>query len=388
VHRAFAHAWALELPPSRILWLTDTFHDHNGVSRFLTSLHREAVARGLPIDFLICSSTRDAEPQLKVLRPYCEFRLEKYQDQLVRLPSLLEAHRIFAEGGYDRVVSSTEFPMGLVALYFKYAFHVPAWLYMHTDWLDFARKTLKLGPELMDRGERFFRFLYHRFDHIFVLNREHEAWLRGPAMGLAPARVHRTAHWADGFFTPQADRRRELLGVEDQERVLLFAGRISDEKGVFDLPEVWAAARARHPGTRLVFAGTGPALDRMKIACPDAIWLGWVDPLKLPEIYSSADLLLMPSRFDTFGCVVLEALSCGLPVIAYDSKGPGDIIEHGQSGWLVSNREEMTRACLDYLGDASLAAAMKARAVERSRAYTAEKIIGGLMGDLGSSLAT
>ncbi|MBN8219229.1 MAG: glycosyltransferase, partial [Spirochaetes bacterium] len=383
VHRAFARSWGLDWPAPRVLWLTDTFHDHNGVSRFLTSLHREAVERGLPIDFLICSSTREGEAQLKVLRPYCEFRLEKYQDQLVRLPSLLEAHRLFAEGGYDQVVSSTEFPMGLVALYFKFAFHVPAWLYMHTDWLDFARKTLKLDPASMERAEKLFRFLYGRFNDIFVLNREHESWLTGAAMGCAPDRVHRTAHWADACFTPRPDRRRERFGAREGERVLLFAGRISDEKGVFDLPRVWAAARERFPATRLVFAGTGPALERMKDACPEADYLGWVDPGELPEIYSSADLLLMPSRFDTFGCVVLEALSCGLPVVAYDSKGPGDIIEHGKSGYLVEDLASMTRACLEYLENPARDGAMKAHAVERSGHFTATKIIGGLVRDLG-----
>lgn len=382
-HDRFCLEWGLPLDAPRVLWVTDTFHDHNGVSRFLSSLHRESVARSLPIDFLICSSSRGSERQLTVIRPFCEFSLSKYQDQVIRLPNLLDAHRLFAEGAYDRVVTSTEFAMGGLAVYFKHAFHVPAHIVMHTDWLDFAEKTLKLGPESMSRGLAMFRLLYKQFDGVFVLNREHQAWLTGPGMGLEPGRVHKTAHWADPFFVPGPDQRTTRFGIPQVNPVLLFAGRISREKGVFDLPGVFRTIRKSHPGARMVFAGTGPALDELKVAFPEALFLGWVNPTELPALYASADCLLMPSRFDTFGCVVLEALSCGLPVVAYDSKGPGDIVEHGVSGYLVKDEKEMAASCLDLLANPERTRSMKAAAVTRSRLYTAEAIIAGILKNLG-----
>lgn len=383
-HDGFCREWGLPLDAPRILWVTDTFHDHNGVSRFLTSLHQEAVARSLPIDFLICSSSRGSERQLTVIRPFCEFHLAKYQDQIIRLPNLLDAHRLFAEGAYDRVVTSTEFPMGGLALYFKHAFHVPAHIVMHTDWLDFAEKTLKLGPESMGRGLALFRLIYKQFDGVFVLNREHQAWLTGPAMTLDETRVHKTAHWADSFFVPGPDQREKVYGAAPDAPVLLFAGRISREKGVFELPETFRKIKAQHARAQMVFAGTGPALEELKGAFPEAKFLGWVNPTDLPALYASADALLMPSRFDTFGCVVLEALSCGLPVVAYNSKGPGDIVENGVSGYLVEDAPAMAEACLDLLANGEKTKAFKAAAVARSRLYTAENIIGGLLKDLGA----
>ena len=69
----------------------------------------------------------------------------------------------------------------------------------------------------------------------------------------------------------------------------------------------------------------------------------------MATLYLQADLLLLPSRFDTFGCVVLEALATGLPVVAYDSKGPADIIRHNQEGFLCDTAEQMADQAVHYL---------------------------------------
>src|SRR5262249_47321542 len=159
-------------------------------------------------------------------------------------------------------------------------------------------------------------------------------------MGIAPERIARTAHWADGSFRPQSDRRSELFPrVASRDPVLLFAGRLSEEKGIFELPELYRALRHRVPALRLVVPGEGPAEERLRSELPEAVYLGWVGPRCMPNVFSSADLLVLPSRFDTFGCVVLEAMSCGLPVAAYNTKGPRDLIEDGASGFLVDRAE-------------------------------------------------
>jgi glycosyltransferase involved in cell wall biosynthesis len=99
-------------------------------------------------------------------------------------------------------------------------------------------------------------------------------------------------------------------------------------------------------------------------------------------MYSSADLLVLPSRFDTFAMVVLEALSCGLPVIAYNTKGPKDIIRHNKCGFLVETPEEMQEQIAKFLQSGDKAA-FKAEAAKRAAAYRPDAIIEELMRDLG-----
>ena len=117
--------------------------------------------------------------------------------------------------------------------------------------------------------------------------------------------------------------------------VLLYAGRLSKEKGILEVADIYARVKRVVPDTRLVVAGLGPDEALFKELLPDAHFTGWIGKDQLFSLYASVDLKVFPSRFDTFGNVVLEALTYGLPVAAYDCIGPADIVEHNRSGFLA-----------------------------------------------------
>lgn len=395
---AFADRLGKHRHPKRVLWLTDTLTDRNGVSHVLQAMLKEARKGSLPIDFLACSAagakeletalsaSREGEEDghLRLLEPLAEFKLPFYQDQEIRLPALLELQKIFLEGGYDRIVCSTEAPMGLYALYLKSAFNVPAFFYAHTDWMDFARRTLKFDPREMDRLRRILRAFYRRFDGVFLLNTEQRDDFASPDMGLDPNRLRLTAHWADSRFKPrETDRAAVLPGAAPDEPVLLYAGRLSEEKGVLELPEILRRVRSRVPKARLAVAGTGPCQERLREAVPDGIFLGWLGADKLADAYSSADLLLLPSWFDTFSCSLLEALGCGLPAVAYRSKGPRDILADGRGGLLADGPEDLAGLAADLLLDPARLAALKVVARKRASDYRSGPILAQLLSDLG-----
>ncbi len=383
--------------PRRVLWLTDTLVDRNGVSHVLQAMLAEARKADLPIDFLACApgaavaGTRGVAegPHLRLLPSLAEFDLPFYAGQTVRLPGLLELQQVFLEGGYDRIVCSTEAPMGLYALYLKSAFNVPAYFYAHTDWMDFAKRTLKFDGQKLDRLRRILRAFYRCFDGVFLLNTEQRAAFASPDMGLSPERLFLTAHWADAGFRPLAGgrspaRRAAVFpGLGDGEPVLLYAGRLSEEKGVMELPDILRRVRERVPRARLAVAGTGPCLDRLRAALPDGIFLGWLGADALAAAYSAADLLLLPSWFDTFSCSLLEALSCGLPALAYRSKGPADILAGGRGGALADGPEGMAALAADLLLDPSRLAALRGDALQRAGEYRSGAILDDLLFNLG-----
>ena len=150
-----------------------------------------------------------------------------------------------------------------------------------------------------------------------------------------------------------------------------------------ELPGLFQMAKKTIPGLTMIIAGTGPAESQLRALLPDAVFLGWVDHEKLPDIYSSSDMLVLPSQFDTFSCVVLEAISCGLPVIAYETKGPKDIVEDKVSGFLVKNKEEMVHFVVQYFLDEKPRDAMKQSALARSASYEAEAILNRLISNIG-----
>ena len=348
----------------------------------LQAMHREIKKRKLPIDILVCSSTLEPDENLIVVKPISEFTLPFYKEQPIRIPNFMEIHHLFYANEYDRLICSTEGIMGLMGLYLKNAYHVKGYFYLHTDWMMFARKVLNIDRNNLNRTRRMLRAYYKGFDGLFVLNTEQKNWLHDREMAFPDDSVFLTAHWADECFKPQPSDKNKWFGVDEKTPVLLFSGRLSHEKGVMELPDIYSQAKNEIPELRLVIAGTGPVEKKLKEAIPDAIYLGWVDHEKLPDIYSSADLLILPSKFDTFSCSVLEAFSCGLPVLAYRSKGPKDLIQDQECGYLANNRSEMIQSVISYFTAPAIHKSFRNAALERASAYSCNKILDKFLTDV------
>ncbi len=368
--------------PKRMLWLTDTFEDNNGVSMVLKAMHREIKEKDLPIDLIVCSNNLDTDDHLIVMKPLAEFSLPFYKQQPVRIPNFMDIHKIFQEGNHDRIICSTEGIMGLAAIYLKNAFSVKAHFFIHTDWIVFAKKVLNIDRSNLNRFRRLLRAYYKAFDSLFVLNTDQQKWLTGREMGFESSNVHLTAHWADPCFTVQQSTKQDAFGLDDNSPVILFAGRLSQEKGVMELPEIYTIVKKYIPNIQIVIAGTGPAEKEIRKALPEATFLGWVDHTDLPAIYSAADLLILPSKFDTFSCVVLESLSCGLPVIAYKSKGPKDIIQDENCGYIVSSKNEMCEKIITFFKDPKQQKSFRKMALKRVKDYDKNKIMEEFLKDL------
>lgn len=369
--------------PKRALWLTDTFGEKNGVSVFLREMLDEIKRRDLPIDLVTCSSTVQPEDHLIVIPPVKEFSLPVYNDYAFKVPDFVELHNLFLSGGYDRVVCSTEGIMGMFGLYLKHAYTVEASFYLHTDWLMFVRKVLNMEGHSLNQVRRILRSFYNAFDHVLVLNSDQKNWLSGTKMNLNPEKVHQTAHWVNGNFKPTVSNKKKCFGISNDAPVLLYVGRISKEKGVSDLNYIYEQVKLKYSQAKLVIVGKGPSLQQLKEENPDAVFIDWVNHDQLPEIYSSADLLILPSRFDTFSNVVLESLSCGLPVIAYNIKGPKDIIREGVDGFLVDNQHEMQERIIRFLNDKNKKESFRRSAIERAATYNPDAIIAELLKSIG-----
>jgi glycosyltransferase involved in cell wall biosynthesis len=120
--------------------------------------------------------------------------------------------------------------------------------------------------------------------------------------------------------------------------ILLNVGRVAPEKNLE------AFLNLDTPGTKVV-AGDGPALAEMQRLYPDVVFLGALAGERLAQAYRAADVFVFPSRTDTFGLVIIEALACGLPVASYPVSGPLDIL--GEQGRGVEHDFPATVAALD-----------------------------------------
>ena len=155
----------------------------------------------------------------------------------------------------------------------------------------------------------------------------------------------------------------DLAPFEDDATVLLYVGRYTEVKRIPLLIRAHARARARFERPApLVLLGGYPGewegehpLSVVRETGDDHVFLaGWRGHEELPDGLNAADLLVLPSVHEQFGQVLVEAMACGLPVIAADAHGPKEIVDDGQTGWLVAPDDEdaMVEALVDAVNGA------------------------------------
>lgn len=175
-------------------------------------------------------------------------------------------------------------------------------------------------------------------------------WFHAPARALMVATpdIHRRlaargfanlAAWTRGVDTTLF-RPGPRGGLEVKRPIFLYAGRVAVEKNLEAFLELDL------PGTRWV-VGDGPARAALQRRFPDAVFFGMKLGEELAWHYRQADAFVFPSRTDTFGLVMLEAMACGTPVAAFPVTGPLDVVRHGTTGILDADLRAAALAALD-----------------------------------------
>jgi glycosyltransferase involved in cell wall biosynthesis len=330
----------------RILIATDAWRPQiNGVVHTLEQMSAAARSQGVHISFLTPEGFR-------------AFPMPTYPEIQLALASWGEVARRIEAARADHIHIATEGPIGLAARqhcrrtqrpfttsyhtrfpeYISARAHIPqSWSYaalrrFHAPAAAVMAPTPSIASDLTRRG----------FARVKV-------WSRGVD--------HRLFHPRDG-------------GALDLPRpIFLYVGRVATEKNLE------AFLRLKLPGSKAV-VGDGPARAALAAKYPDAHFLGTRSGAALAESYASADVFVFPSRTDTFGIVIIEALACGLPVAAFPVPGPLDII--GDSGAGVLD-EDLGAACLTALQlprEAARAHSLQFTWAESARQFLGNIIIG------------
>ena len=167
-------------------------------------------------------------------------------------------------------------------------------------------------------------------------------------LDLPPERFAVIPNGFDPEFAPRPTDRdavwRRTLGVAPRGTVSVYVGRFTAVKRLPVLIEAFAMARARvadpaslvlvggHPGE---WEGEHPAKTIERLGVEDVHLAGWHDHDDLPLLLNAADVLVHASVAEQFGQVLIEAMACGLPVVAVDRGGPSTIVDDPRTGWLV-----------------------------------------------------
>jgi len=300
----------------KVLVATDAWVPQvNGVVRTLGELQRRAPQAGLTLEFVTPGDFRTI-----AMPGYPEIRLS-----LNAGPGIARRMQAFAP---DPVHIATEGPIGLAARKLCLGRRIPFTTSYHTRFPEYLRARLPV-PEAATY--RWLRWFHNAGCGIMTATPSLDADLA--ARGFGPL-----MRWSRGVDT-ELFRPRAQSVLDLPRPIFLNVGRVAVEKNL----EAFLSLDL--PGSKVV-VGEGPALESLRKAYPDTHFLGPRSGPALAEVYASADVFVFPSRTDTFGLVLIEALASGLPVAAYPVMGPKDVITDPAVGCLG---EDLRKAALDAL---------------------------------------
>jgi glycosyltransferase involved in cell wall biosynthesis len=304
----------------KILIITDNLPDQiNGVVTTYKNIETMAILDGYTVDYINPSRFRYVDcpgyNEVKLTFPWrMGEEIKKIDPNYIHIATegplglwaraYLAKHNIRHNTAYH-----TKFPEGLAKL-----FGIPeslTWRYVR--WFHKHSGKVLTTTETMKRD-----LLAHKFDDNIV------SWTRG---------VDRE------IFNP-SHRHDNING-----KYLLCVSRVSKEK---NLEEFF---KLNYHGYHKVMVGDGPMLETYKKQYPDVIFTGFKTGKPLAQYYANAEVFVFPSKWETFGIVMIEAMACGTPVAAFPCDGPKDVIDQAETGFMNENLADAVTACLQLNRD-------------------------------------
>lgn len=300
----------------KIMIITDAWDPQvNGVVRTLKQTRTELIGMGHEVEMITPND-------------FTTIPCPTYPDiSLSILPGKLVAKKLKAFAP-DAMHIATEGPLGLSARAYAVKNKLPFSTAYHTRFPEYVKA--RIGVPLS-------------WTYAFL------RWFHGPSMAvMAPTIVVKNDLEAHGFTNVVLWSRGVDLDIFKMQGskilntahpIFLYVGRVAVEKNINAFLEIDL------PGSKWV-VGDGPAMAGIKQKYPNINYLGVLQQQELAKVYAAADVFVFPSKTDTFGLVLLEAMACGTPVAAYPVTGPIDVLGNSPAGAM---NEDLREACMQAL---------------------------------------
>ena len=349
----------------RIALFTDTYYHINGVSMVYRRFARWCAARGITLE-IFTPGSRPLEKigsvtihSVEMITPVPYYR-DLYYDAFPLRPKI---DRYFEQHDFDLVHIATQGHMALVGLRAAGAAGLPKISCYHTKMPEYAASRFlrffgdnPLGRRMARLAEDLSWWYQHRLyqsSQLILVPTTSAQTIIEKRVGVPSAVFSRGVDSA--AFSPD-HRKREKNDTRIRN---LYVGRVSIEKNL-DL----LAMLDPPGGSGLHIVGDGPYRSTLQQRLPEAVFPGFLEGKNLARAYASADVFVFPSKTETFGNAVLEAMASGLPVLVTNEGGPKDFVVDGETGFVTSSDEEFVERNRQLAADNELRNRLGANARE------------------------
>lgn len=352
----------------RVALIVDGIGSMHGVTRTIEQI-RERGVPGFEVDVIGTDAGVDRR-----LPAAAELHMPFYEGMTLGVPGLPDLVEALADGGYDLVHVTAPGPAGIAATLLSRVTGAPLLASYHTELAAYAgMRSGDGGVEAIARGA--LGGFYGAPGMVLSPSPSADASLVG--LGTEASRIGR---WERGVDSDRFDPAKADRDAYPGELKVLYAGRMTREKGVDLLAESFLLARRSDPRLHLLLAGGGPEEGELRARLGEhATFLGWLGCEDLACAYASADVFLFASSTDTYGQVILEAGASGLPVVAVAEGGPAALVENRHTGLLCRpDPDHLAGALLQLASSPALRRQLGAAALGNVRARSWERSMGQL----------
>lgn len=325
----------------RVTLVTETYAPEvNGVAHTLTQLASGLRKQGIAVQIIRPRqhsedlSFKDSNLSMVTLPG---FPIPGYKSLRFGFPLIGRIANTLREFAPQAVYIATEGPMGYAAIKAARQLGITAISGFHTNFHQYIQHYRLAGLESV--AYRYLRHFHNQTAMTLVPTRSQRDQLE--AAGFRNVRV--LSRGVDSQIFAPAHRRealRESWGVGKDDLVLLCVGRIAAEKNMELALTVYRRLVAMDNTVRLVLVGDGPELEHIRSRYPDVICCGIQRGQALSEHFASGDIFLFPSKTDTFGNVLTEAMASGLAVVSFDYAAAHEHVIHGETGMLAPMNDD------------------------------------------------
>lgn len=349
-------AFAIE-ERQRLVLVTDTFFDINGVSRTIRRMMAESRRRGISLTVVTCLTADEYEQQaadpeiaqmlddgrLKIFVSVCSLDIPRYTGLKIHFPPFLSLLKYLQEEGFTKMQISTPGTMGVAGLMAAKVLQIDTASTYHTSFPEYVEDFTK-DISLEALTWKYMIFFYQSVDEVIVPSRFiakllHERGLRNRSLLVLDRwtdseRFH-PRHRTTGYWTS-----RGVSNAEAKTK-FVYVGRVSIEKNLNILAQAFRKLVLERSDVHLIIIGDGPYRSMLEAALRDlpCTFTGMLEGAELSRAIASCDAKLFPSTTDTWGNAPLEAQASGLPVVVSDMGGPQELMIDGVTGFRVRGRD-------------------------------------------------
>lgn len=300
--------------------------------------------------------------------------IPRYKELKFGLPCKRKLVSLWKKSPPSAIYVATEGPLGLSAVRAAKKLNIPILSGFHTNFQSYS-KYYGLGfLEPLIFG--FLRYFHNQTRGTIVPTKKQQEWLSRKGF----ENVSVLSRGIDSSrFTPskRCSRLRERWHVTDGQVVCLYVGRVAGEKNIALAIKAYENVTATHPDCVFVVVGDGPLRKTLESEHPGIRFVGMKTGEELAKYYASADLFLFPSKTDTFGNVVTEAMASRLGIVAFNDAAAREHLSHGNSAYIANldNDEAFIQLTLEAIESSSELEKIRENAYQLAQTITWNNIV-------------